>query len=91
MGVFRGCLPEGKPGRLPPRTGTRVSGLGVERLWLSLLPVDWCVKGPAEGWRGAVLSRDQLWPGAAEEGWCRVLKDRAVSILGVSVSSEARA
>lgn len=70
MGVFRGCLLEGKLGRQSPRTGTRVSGLGVERLWLSLPPVDRCVKGPAQGWRVAMLSRDELWLWAGDEWWC---------------------
>lgn len=88
-GVFRGCLPEGKPGRQPPRSGTRFSGLGVERPWLSLVPVAWCMKGPAEGRRRAVVSRGQRWLGTPEERWCSVLTDRSVSVLRVSVSSEA--
>lgn len=88
--MFGGCLQGGRPGRLPPGTGTRVSGLGVERLWLSLGPVDRCVKGPAEGWRVAMLSVDQLWPRAGDEWGSFAVTYWAVSTLRVSVCSEAR-
>lgn len=81
VGVFRGCPLAGKPRWQPARTGTRVCGLGVDRLWWSLPPTGRWEKSLTERWRGAVLSRDQLWPGAGDEWSCGVLTRWAVSTV----------